>query len=85
MIWHREDKTGASGSASLCYGDGMLYVRFQNGFVSLIEANPAAYKRVSTFKVPNGTGNCWAHPVVIGGKFFVREKDVIWCYDVTAK
>jgi outer membrane protein assembly factor BamB len=83
--WTRKDKTEAAGSASLCYADGMLYVRFQNGFVSLIEANPKAYRLASTFKVPNGSGNCWAHPVVVGGKFYVRERDVIWCYDVAAK
>jgi outer membrane protein assembly factor BamB len=83
--WTRKDKTEAGGSASLCYADGMLYVRFQNGFVSLVEADPKAYRLVSTFKVPNAKGNCWAHPVVIGGKFYVRERDVIWCYDVAAK
>jgi outer membrane protein assembly factor BamB len=83
--WTRKDNTEAAGSASLCYADGMLYVRFQNGFVSLIEANPKAYRLVSTLKVPNGSGNCWAHPVVVGGKLYVRERDVIWCYDVAAK
>lgn len=84
-LWHREDKSGGGGSASLCYADGMLYVRFQNGIVSLIEANPKKYTLVSSFKIPDPIGNAWAHPVVIGGKFYVREKDVIWCYDVAAK
>jgi outer membrane protein assembly factor BamB len=84
--WKRDnDKSGAGGSASLCYADGMLYVRFQNGIVSLIEANPKKYTLVSSFKIPDPIGNAWAHPVVIGGKFYVREKDVIWCYDVAAK
>jgi outer membrane protein assembly factor BamB len=83
--WVRKDGAKGGGSASLCYADGMLYVRFQNGYVSLVEADPTAYKPVSTFKVPNGTGNCWAHPVVVGRKFYVREKDAIWCYDVAGK
>ncbi|HEX3149116.1 MAG TPA: PQQ-binding-like beta-propeller repeat protein [Gemmataceae bacterium] len=84
-LWHREDKLGHCGSASLCYADGMLYVRFQNGMVGLIEANPKKYTLVSSFKIPDPIGNAWAHPVVIGGKFYVREKEVIWCYDVAAK
>jgi hypothetical protein len=60
----------------------MLYVRFDNGYVSLVEATPKAYHRVSTFRIPNGRGQCWAHPVVIGGRLYIREKDVIWCHEV---
>ncbi|HVK15262.1 MAG TPA: PQQ-binding-like beta-propeller repeat protein, partial [Gemmataceae bacterium] len=83
--WERDDGAKGSGSASMCYADGMLYVRFQNGYVSLVDANPSAYKLAGTFKVPNGTGDCWAHPVVVGGKCYVREKETIWCYDVAKK
>jgi len=85
VAWTRKDRSEGSGSASLTYADGMLYVRYQNGWVSLVAADPKAYREVSTFRVPNGRQNCWAHPVVIGGKFYVREKDVIWCYDVAGK
>jgi outer membrane protein assembly factor BamB len=83
--WTRKDDSKGGGSASICYADGMLYVRYQNGYVSLVEANPSEYRLASTFHVPNGRGNCWAHPVVVGGKFYVREKDVVWCYDVAGK
>lgn len=85
VMWTRKDDTEGRKSASLTYADGNLYVRFQNGWVALVKADPARYQLVSTFKVPNGTGNCWAHPVVIGGRFYVREKEVIWCHDVRAK
>jgi outer membrane protein assembly factor BamB len=85
VMWTRKDDSGGAGSASLCYADGMLYVRFDNGYVSLIESTPKAYKLVSTFRVPNGRGQCWAYPAVIGGKLYIREKDVIWCYDVKGK
>jgi outer membrane protein assembly factor BamB len=85
VVWSRRDRSEGSGSASMCYADGMLYVRYQNGWVSLVAADPKAYREVSTFRVENGRGNCWAHPVVIGGRFYVREKDVIWCYDVAGK
>jgi outer membrane protein assembly factor BamB len=83
--WTREDNSKGGGSASLTYADGMLYVRYDNGWVSLVSADPKAYKEISTFRVPNGSGNCWAHPVVVGGKLYLREKDIIWCHDVSAK
>ena len=27
-------------------------------------------------------GMVWAHPVVIGGKLYLRDQDLIFCYDV---
>jgi outer membrane protein assembly factor BamB len=81
--WAKEERTKGGGSASLTYADGRLYVRYANGWVSLL--NPEDGTEISTFKVPNGTNDCWAHPVVVGGKLFLREKDVVWCYDVKAK
>jgi len=84
VLFKRDDRTKGSGSASMTFADGMLYVRYQNGWVALVDPSKT-YDEVSTFKVPNGSGNCWAHPVVIDGKFYVREKDTLWVYDVKAK
>jgi len=82
--WSRDRGSKGSGSASMTYADGKLYVRFANGWVSLVDPT-SSFDEVSSFKVPNGTGDCWAHPVVVGGKLFIREKDMIWCYNVKAK
>jgi outer membrane protein assembly factor BamB len=81
-IWKMARGKG-NGSAALTYADGLLYVRYSNGWVSL--ANPADGKEISSFKIPNGTRDCWAHPVVVGGKFFVREQNILWCHDVKAR
>jgi len=83
--WTRKDNSDGGGSASLVYADGMLYVRYDNGWIALVSADPKAYQVASNFRVPNGRGNCWAHPVVIGRKFYVREQETIWCYDVAQK
>jgi outer membrane protein assembly factor BamB len=73
------------GSASLTYADGYLYIRYDNGYVALVEATPDGYKESGVFKIPNATRQSWAHPVVIGGKLYLREKDTLWVYDVKAK
>jgi outer membrane protein assembly factor BamB len=83
--WTRKDEAEGSGSASMAYADEMLYVRYANGWVALVKADPKSYQLVSKFRVPNGTGNCWAHPAAIGGKLYLRERDTIWCYDVAQK
>lgn len=80
--WKME-RTKGNGSASPTYADGLLYVRYSNGWVSLV--NPVDGKEISTFKIPNGSNDCWAHPVVVGGKLYIRERDTVWCYDVKSK
>jgi outer membrane protein assembly factor BamB len=77
------EPTQGRGSASPTYADGLLYVRVANGWVALV--NPGSGKEISTFKLPNGSRDCWAHPVVAGGKFYLREQSTLWCYDVKAK
>jgi outer membrane protein assembly factor BamB len=74
-----------SGSASVTYADGMLYVHFQNGWVSLVQASPDAFVEESTFRPTNPKEPCWAHPVVTGGRLYIRQRGTLWCYDVKAK
>jgi outer membrane protein assembly factor BamB len=82
--WKRDKNSKGGGSASMTYADGKLYIRYSNGWVSLVDPT-TSYQEISTFKVPNGTNDCWAHPVVVGGKMLIREKDIVWCYDVKEK
>jgi outer membrane protein assembly factor BamB len=84
--WQRDRRKGkGNGSAAVTYADGNLYVRYSNGYVSLVPAGPDGYEEKGSFKIPNGDRNSWAHPVVIGGRLYLREKGVLWCYDVKAK
>ena len=82
--WSREKGAKGSGSASITAADGMLYIHYNDGWVALVDPT-VGYREVSAFKVPNTKDRCWAHPVVAGGKLYIREKDVVWCYDVKAK
>jgi outer membrane protein assembly factor BamB len=84
VLWTRKGGEGR-GSASITAADGKLFIRYSDGWVVLASATADKYEELSSFKVPNGTNNTWAHPVVVDGKFFVRERDVVYCYDVKAK
>jgi outer membrane protein assembly factor BamB len=85
ILWSKTERTRGQGSAAVTYADGSLYIRYNNGYVALVEANPEAYREKSVFKIPNSDSNSWSHPVVIGGRLYLREKDILWCYDVRAK
>ncbi len=84
VLWTRKGGEGR-GSASVTAADGKLFIRYSDGWVVLASATADKYEELSAFKVPNGTNNTWAHPVVVDGKFFVREREVVYCYDVKAK
>ncbi len=88
ILWSRKGgKEGGEGrgSASITYADGKLYIRYSDGWVALVDATADKYTEISAFKVPNGKNNTWAHPVVAGGKLYIRELDMLYCHDVTAK
>ncbi len=73
------------GSISLTYADGHLYLRYDNGYVALVSATPDGYQEKGCFKIPNSTTTSYPHPVVIGGRLYLREKEMLWVYDVRAK
>jgi hypothetical protein len=64
------------------YADGHLYFRYQNGVVMLIEATPAAYREKGSFTIPGVDKPSWPHPVVVGGRLYLREQDALYVYDV---
>ncbi|MBX3414128.1 MAG: PQQ-like beta-propeller repeat protein [Pirellulales bacterium] len=70
-------------SASVAAADGHLYIHYANGTMTLVEASPEELKETGVFEVPgSGDNPGWAHPVITGGKLYLREGDVIVCYDV---
>jgi outer membrane protein assembly factor BamB len=76
-------KRGAgSGSAAIVYADGHLYFRYQNGVMALIEATPAEYRLKGAFRLASVRGASWPHPVISNGKMYLRDQDVLMCYDV---
>jgi outer membrane protein assembly factor BamB len=86
VLWKRGDRQGSGGgSAAVTYADGRLYFHYDDGTVSLVKASPERYEEVGSFHVPKTSGPCWAHPVVCGGRLYLREGDLLFCYDVREK
>lgn len=79
--WGPERGPGA-GSAAILYADDHLYFRYENGVMALIEATPKAYKLKGSFKLASVKGKSWPHPVISGGKLYLRDQDTLMCYDL---
>jgi outer membrane protein assembly factor BamB len=73
------------GKGSLVYADGTLYCLSENGVVGLVEATAAGYKEKGRFRIEQGSLPTWAHPVVAGGRLYLRDQDTIYAYDVREK
>lgn len=76
------------GKGSITCADGRFYLRSEGGkgTVALIEATPEAYKETGRFEQPERSGqNSWAHPVIANGKLYLRDQDLLLCYDVKQK
>ncbi|MHC4625604.1 MAG: outer membrane protein assembly factor BamB family protein [Planctomycetota bacterium] len=74
----------AIGKGSLCYADGMLYVFGERGGkAGLLVCSHDSTEVRGTFSV-EGSGPSWAHPVVIGGRLYLRYDENLYCFDVKA-
>lgn len=81
LLWDRVRGAG-SGSAAVTAADGHLYYRYQDGTMALIAANPKQYQLKSTFSIPNVRNPSWSHPVVTGGRLYLREQDALHVYEL---
>jgi outer membrane protein assembly factor BamB len=73
------------GKGSLVAVEDRLYLYSENGVIGLAEATPAGYREHGRFQIKAGNLPTWSHPVVSGGKLFIRDQDTIYAYDVAAR
>ena len=65
---------------------GIYYRTEDKGTMLLIEPSPKEYIERGRFEQPNRShAKAWTHPVIANGKLYVRDQDVLLCYDVKAK
>lgn len=86
--WQRnkaKNRGKGSGSAALAYADGHLYVRYDDGTVALVPASGDGYEEKGSFRIPGSPSQSWSHPVVIGGRLYLKEQNRLYCYDVKGK
>lgn len=70
------------GKGSVTYADGHLYVLSENNVMGLVEASPTEYVEKGRFRTPDQSWPSWAHPVVSGGRLYVRSQEVLSVYDL---
>ena len=84
VLWdERDDAEHRAPKGSIAMADGRLYYRTERGTMLLIESNPAQYVEHGRFDQPDRSPQpAWAHPVIANGKLYLRDQDLLLCYDV---
>ena len=87
VLWdEREKGDGGVRKGSVTLADGRLYYRTEDGTMLLIEPSSKQYIERGRFDPPDRSKQpAWTHPVIANGKLYVRDQDVLLCYDVKAK
>ena len=73
------------GKGSITYADGNLYLVGEDNAVGLAEATPAGYQERGRFRLEDEGWPTWAHPVVSGGRLYIRNQNTLTSYDVRAR
>ncbi len=74
----------------ICADGNLICLAEQKGEVGLLDASPAAYKENGRFPLPKRStlrkpnGKVWTHPVLADGLLYLRDQELVFCYDVKA-
>jgi len=86
QVWLEKNRLG---KGSLTCADGQLYCYSErDGTLVLIDASPDGWNERGRFTIPEQTklprkqGQIWTPPVVANGKLFLRDQDLLFCYDI---
>jgi outer membrane protein assembly factor BamB len=88
-VW--SEKTKLVAGAIAC-ADGRLVCYGENdGTTVLVEASPEGWREAGRFKLPRQSalrkpaGKVWTPPVIAGGRLFLRDQELLFCFDVKAR
>ncbi|HZY86611.1 MAG TPA: PQQ-binding-like beta-propeller repeat protein [Gemmataceae bacterium] len=93
LVWQERSKLD---KGSVTCADGQLYCYSEvDGTLVLVPATTAGWKEDGRLKLPRAstlerprsqrTKNVWTHPVVANGRLYLRDQDLIFCFDVKAQ
>jgi hypothetical protein len=63
----------------------------RSGDVALVEASTRGWKEISRFKLNpltskrSSQGGIWPHPVIVNGRLYLRDQELLHCFDVKSK
>jgi len=86
VLWDTRAAGHSVPKGSLAFADDRLYYRTEKGLMLLIEPSPKQYLERGRFQQPDRSSQPdWTHPVIANGKLYLRDQDLLLCYDLKAR
>jgi outer membrane protein assembly factor BamB len=81
MVWSEKEKLK---KGCVSFADGKLICREEDsGILALIEASPTGYSEKGRFSQPErAKEKAWTPPTIAHGNLFVRDQDLLFCYNL---
>jgi len=74
------------GKGSATYADGMLYTLSSLNMIGLVKPTPDGHELSGNFQIPMlGKTTSRSHPVVCGGRLYIRHNVYLYAFDVKAE
>jgi outer membrane protein assembly factor BamB len=94
VLWSEGQKL-AGRSGSIIFGDGRLYLYSDEGEVGLLTPSPKGWDEAGHFELPEKSkareegapghghsGGIWTHPIIANGRLYLRDQELLFCYDI---
>ena len=86
LDWKTGEETGYDKMngrmGSIIAADRLLFTYDESGEVALVEPTLTGFKKLSGFKIPYGSAQHWAHPVIENGRLYIRHGNSLMVYDI---
>ncbi|MCL2027694.1 MAG: PQQ-like beta-propeller repeat protein, partial [Bacteroidales bacterium] len=93
QVWTRgrtaRGATDVGKGAILAVNDRLLLLEERRGLMGIVAASPQGWQAFGTMEFPERTSirttdnMVWAHPVIANGRLYVRDHDLLFCFDLT--
>jgi len=94
VVW--DERNRLEGKGSLTCAGGYLYLLSDTGVAALIKASPQGWEESGRFELPEKSqtratrptsqkAGVWTHPVVANGRLYLRDQELLFCFDIREK
>ena len=87
IVWSERNPDIGKG-AVLGVNDRLLLLDMQTGRTAIIAASPEGWKEFGRMEIPERSkittqdNHVWTHPVIANDKLYIRDQDLLFCFDL---
>jgi hypothetical protein len=87
-VWGQRNREGAVRGSVVGVDNHLILLDERSGISAVVSASPDGWKELGSMELPERTtmktidNMIWAHPVVADGKLYLRDHDLLFCFDL---